>query len=53
MPIYKVTACYYYDVEVEADSEVEAIRKAPIPNSVALCDPEDYLVEQLQCEEDD
>lgn len=53
MPIYKVTACYYYDIEVEAESEVRAVEKAKmiIPYTPKLEEPEDYLVEELTDED--
>ena len=55
MSIYKVTACYYYDIEIEAESEVRAVAKAKeiIPYTPKLEEPEDYLVEKIVEEYDD
>lgn len=49
MSMYKVTACYYYDIEIEAESEVQAVAKAKmiIPYTPKFLEPEDYLVEEI------
>lgn len=51
MPYYIVTACYYSEVEVEAGSESEAIKKARGLFADSFISPDEISVEEIDDDE--
>ena len=56
MKRYKVTACYYDEIEVDAESEMDALRATRGRFNSHFYSPDDHIVEELydyDDEEDD